>query len=259
MSTDSLFSLEGKVALVTGGATGIGRMIAEGLAARGVRTYIAGRKAARLEEVAAVSGCIAVPADIATAEGRATLIEALSGEDRLDLLVNNAGAAHAAPIDRTEPSQFDRILQVNLTAPFALVGALLPLLRAAASHDDPARVINISSIDAIRIPVWESYAYGASKAGLAHLTRHLAQRLADDRITVNAIAPGIFPSQMTGFLFDESHPHHEKPQSVPLGRVGQAEDIVGTIVYLASRAGAYVTGALLPVAGGLATADPPHA
>jgi NAD(P)-dependent dehydrogenase (short-subunit alcohol dehydrogenase family) len=129
------------------------------------------------------------------------------------------------------------------------------LLRAAASATAPARVINIASIDAIRTPIWESYAYGASKAGIAHMTRHLAKTLAPQNITVNAIAPGFFPSQMTRFMFDDTHPYHEPLPTIPLGRAGAAEDIVGSVVYLASRAGAYVTGALLPVAGGLATAE----
>jgi NAD(P)-dependent dehydrogenase (short-subunit alcohol dehydrogenase family) len=131
----------------------------------------------------------------------------------------------------------------------------LPLLRKAAAPNDPARIINIASIDAIRVPPWESYAYGASKAGLAHLTRHLAKNLAPQNITVNALAPGVFPSRMTEFLFDENHPRHEPLPSIPLGRAGHGDDITGAIIFLASRAGAYVTGVLLPVSGGFATAE----
>ncbi len=259
MADQSLFSLENKVALVTGGSSGIGYMIAAGLAARGVKVIVAGRNPQRINDamagLASIGDCTGVPADVTQPEGRAALLAAIEPIGRLDILVNNAGAAFAAPIEQTPPERFDPILRVNLSAPFALVAAMLPLLRKGAIADDPARIINISSIDAIRIPVWESYAYGASKAALAHLTRHLAKTLAPEGITVNAIAPGIFSSHMTRFLFDEGHPNHEKPQHVPLGRMGEPDDIVGAVTFLASRAGAYVTGILLPVSGGLATAD----
>jgi NAD(P)-dependent dehydrogenase (short-subunit alcohol dehydrogenase family) len=259
LSDDSLFGMIGKVAVVTGASSGIGLMIAGGLVARGVRTYIVGRNVDRLniacETLSASGVCIAAAADITTPEGRDSILEAVTHEGRLDVLVNNAGATDAAPIESTDPARFERILRINIAAPFALIGTLAPLLRAAASAEMPARIINIASIDAIRTPIWESYAYGASKAGIAHMTRHLAKTLALENITVNAIAPGFFPSQMTRFMFDDKHPHYQPLPTIPLGRAGVAEDLVGAVVYLASRAGSYVTGTLLPVAGGLATAE----
>jgi NAD(P)-dependent dehydrogenase (short-subunit alcohol dehydrogenase family) len=259
MLPDQLFALAGKTALVTGASGGIGEMIARGLVQRGVRTFITGRKADSIEAVAAALSaqgeCTAIVADVGTDEGRERLVAALAGEDRLDLLVNNAGTSYAAPVEAFSAGKFERVLRVNLSSPFGMVSALLPKLRCAAGADAHASVINIASIDAFRLPLWESHAYAASKAGLAHMTRHLARSLAADNITVNAIAPGLFPSAMTRFLFDEDHPHHQEPQQIPLRREGRPDDIVGGVVYLASPAGAYVTGVVLPISGGLATAE----
>lgn len=256
---DALFAISGKTALVTGASGGIGAMIAEGLVRRGVRTFVTGRKADSIGVVAGalsqLGECTGIVADVGTDEGRERVIAALAGEDRLDLLVNNAGTSYAAPVDAFSAGKFEHVLRVNLSSPFGVVSAVLPKLRCAATADVHACVINIASIDAFRLPPWESHAYAASKAGLAHLTRHLARSLAPDNITVNAIAPGLFPSAMTRFLFDEDHPYHEPPQEIPLRRAGRPDDIVGGVVYLASPAGAYVTGAVLPIGGGLATAE----
>jgi NAD(P)-dependent dehydrogenase (short-subunit alcohol dehydrogenase family) len=261
-----LFSLSGKTALVTGGSRGIGYMIAAGLLKRGVRTYICSRKAIDINAAAirlgALGNCIPVTADVATEQGRVALLEALTANEQhtsatpaLHILVNNAGVTWGGPLETFPIEKFDSVLTVNVSAPFALTKALLPLLRAAANAADPARIINIASIDCIRLPPWESYPYSASKAALAMLTRHLGKRLASDHITVNAIAPGYFPSKMTAFLFDENHPRHEQLQPIPLGRTGCEDDIAGATIFLASRAGSYITGVILPVAGGLATVE----
>jgi NAD(P)-dependent dehydrogenase (short-subunit alcohol dehydrogenase family) len=253
---DELFSIDGKVALVTGGSRGIGRMIAEGLLRAGVRVYIASRKAEELhataDELAAHGECVAIPADLSDEEGCAALAAAIADtEDELHILVNNAGASWGAPLEEYPASGFDKVLDVNVKGVFLLTRALLPQLRAAAEPDDPARVINIGSIDGISVPALESYAYSASKAAVHMLTRHLGKRLAAEHITVNAIAPGLFESRMTAFMFDDLA---ERADEVfPLQRTGRPDDVAGTTIFLASRAGSYLTGAVIPVDGGLAT------
>lgn len=253
--SDPLFDIAGKTALVTGGTSGIGLMIAKGLAARGVRTYVSGRDGARTAEVAAgiaaeTGGvCIGLAADLGTREGPQALADALAAKEaRLDLLVNNAGANAPGSLAAMTTDDWDMVLDVNVRAAFFLTQALLPLLKASASAADPARVVNLGSIGGLHVPNWEAHAYGASKAAIHHLTRSLAKALGPDRITVNAIAPGPFPSRLT----DTNSEAVKKSVAtyIPLGRPGEADDVVGAVTFLASRAGAYVNGHTIPLDGG---------
>ncbi len=254
---DDLFSVAGKAVVVTGGSRGIGEMIARGFVEAGARVYISARKAEACDATAAElsrSGhCVSVPADLSTSEGIATLADEVSArEDALHVLVNNAGAAWGAPLEEYPEEGFDKVTTLNVKSVFYLTTRFLPLLRAAASADDPARVINIGSIDGLRVPVMQNYAYSASKAAVHMLTRHLAHHLVHENVTVNAIAPGLFPSKMTAFVF-ENLPEDEIVASIPMRRHGRPEDMAGTAIYLASRAGAYLTGAVIPVDGGVST------
>lgn len=257
MDVSELFSVRGKVALVTGGSRGIGEMIVRGYVASGARVYLSSRSAdaceALAEELTQAGGeCIALPADLSTPEGCDALAAALAArEERLDILVNNAGAAWGAPLGSYSAAGFDKVLDLNVRAVFLLTQALLPQLKAAASADDPARMIAIGSIDGIEAPFLPTYAYSASKAAVHQLTRHLAKDLVADHITCNAIAPGLFPSKMTAFMFDDEE--RSVLDRIPRGRAGTPEDMAGIALYLASRAGAYTTGAIIPVDGGFAT------
>jgi NAD(P)-dependent dehydrogenase (short-subunit alcohol dehydrogenase family) len=251
-----LFSIQGKTAVVTGGSRGIGLMIADAFVEAGARVYISSRKAEICDRVATdlsrKGECISVPADLSTGEGIRRLAEAVGErEDKLEILINNAGAAWGAPIEEYPESGWDKVMDLNVKGVFFTTQALLPLLRKAASDEDPARVINIGSIDGLRVPILQNYAYSASKAAVHMLTRHLAHHLVDERITVNAIAPGPFPSKMTKFMFDMGE--DVVAQNVPLGRPGRPDDVAGAALYLSSRAGAYLTGAIIPVDGGIAT------
>jgi NAD(P)-dependent dehydrogenase (short-subunit alcohol dehydrogenase family) len=251
-----LFDVSGKNALVTGGGRGIGLMIARGLVQAGVRVVIASRKAEDLETAAAelrtFGDCEAIPADLSTPEGAGALAEAVRARfDALHILVNNSGATWGAPLEEFPASGWDRVINTNLEGVFHLTVGLLPALRAAASEDDPARVINIGSIDGIRVPAVENYSYSASKAAVHMLTRHLARRLASEQITVNAIAPGPFQSKMMAFMLDTPEKRAEVARMVPLGRIGRPDDAAGLTVFLASRAGSYLTGAVIPLDGGI--------
>ncbi|HEY8153505.1 MAG TPA: SDR family oxidoreductase [Myxococcota bacterium] len=251
-----LFSIAGKVALVTGGSRGIGFMIARGFVEAGARVYISARKADACEAAAAELSkhgvCIALPADLSTEAAARRLAEQLAArEPALHILVNNAGANWGAPLAEFPDEAWDKVLALNVKAIFHLTRALLPQLEKAASSEDPARVINIGSIDGLSVPDLDTFAYSASKAAVHHMTRVLAKKLAPKRITVNAVAPGPFESKMMaqtlksfGKLIIES---------CPLKRIGEPEDMAGVAIYLASRAGAYVTGAVIPVDGGLST------
>lgn len=251
-----LFSIDGKVAVVTGGSRGIGRMIAEGYVRAGARVYITARKAQACEETArelsALGECVALPADLSRQEECDRLAaEIAARESQIDILVNNAGATWGEPIETYSDEAWDKVLDVNVKGVFHMTRALLPQLRAAGTPDDPARVINIGSIDGIHVPMMETYAYSASKAAVHQLTRHLAKRLASEHITVNAIAPGPFQSKMmqaTLEAFEEAI-----VASCPLGRIGRPDDMAGVAIYLASRAASYVTGTIIPVDGGIAT------
>ncbi len=253
-----LFSIEGKVALVTGGSRGIGLMIARGYVEAGARVYISSRKAEVCEEVAAelskVGTCTALPADVSTeAEARRLAAEVAAREPALHILVNNAGANWGAPLEEYPDAAWDKVLALNVKSVFHLTRALLPQLETAASAEDPARVINIGSIDGIQAPMLETYAYSASKAAVHHLTRTLARKLASKHITVNAVAPGPFESKMMEATLERFG--DAIAAACPLGRIGRPDDMAGVAIYLASRAGAYLTGAVIPVDGGISTSQ----
>jgi NAD(P)-dependent dehydrogenase (short-subunit alcohol dehydrogenase family) len=251
---NNLFSVEGKVVLVTGGTRGIGLMIARGFVEHGAKVYISSRKREVCEEAAAelskVGSCTALPADLSSEAEATGLAAALAArETKLHVLVNNAGANWGAPLMEYPDAAWDKVLALNLKAIFHLTRACLPQLEAAATADDPARVINIGSIDGLRVPLLHTYAYSSSKAAVHHLTRVLAVELASKHITVNAVAPGPFESKMmaeTLRTFGDAI-----KASCPLGRIGRPEDMAGVAIYLASRAGAYVTGVVIPVDGGI--------
>ncbi|MEO6033278.1 MAG: SDR family oxidoreductase [Burkholderiaceae bacterium] len=249
---NDLFSLQGRVALITGGSRGIGRMIAAGFIAQGAKVYISSRKAADCEQTAKELSergvCVALPADVSTLEG----VNALSAtygarEATLDILVNNAGAAWGETFDTFPEKGWDKVVDLNLKAPFFLTQALMGPLRAAAQAR-PAKVINIASIDGISVNPQETYSYAASKAGLIQLTRRMALRLAQDNIVVSAIAPGAFASDMNRDARDHGD---EIARRIPAGRIGCDEDMAGAAIYLASRAGDYVLGSTLVVDGGV--------
>ena len=251
--TDELFSIRGKVALVTGGTSGIGLMIARGLVRRGVKTYIVGRNLAATQALAAQLSadgtCIGLAADLADAQGPQRLADDLAHhEPQLHILINNAGASESGKIDTVSLEDWDKVMNVNLRAGFFLIQQLLPQLRAAATAHDPARIINIGSIGGLHIPNWDAFPYGASKAALHHMTRALTKRLGKDNIVVNAIAPGPFPSRLTN---TDSEAVKKSVQTyIPLQRPGEPEDIEGLVVFLSSRAGAYVNGTTIPLDGG---------
>ena len=251
-----LFDLTGKVAVVTGGTRGIGLMMARGLLQAGASVHISSRKAEAVAEAVAELGqyghVTGIPADLSD-EAECVRLAAEVGrtEERVHVLVNNAGATWGAPLEEFPGSAWDKVLDLNLKAPFFLTRAFLPLLEAAGTDDDPARVINVGSIDGLHAPSLPTYSYSASKAGVHHLTRVLAKELGPRRITVNAVAPGPFESKMMAATL-AAH-GDEIAASSPLGRIGRPDDMAGVAVYLASRAGAYVTGAVIPVDGGRAT------
>lgn len=254
MAISKLFDIEGKTALVTGGSRGIGLMIARGFVEAGVKTYISSRKADACERAAAelskVGTCIPLAHDLGDmAEVKKLADELKARETKLDFLINNAGAAWAEPIDEYSEAGWDKLMNVNLKAIFFLTQGLLPVLRAAATKDDPARIVNIGSIDGILAPHLESYAYSASKAAVHHLTRNLAKHLAHDNINVNAIAPGPFETKMLAPVLATQRKAIEA--SVPRGRIGSDDDMIGAAIFYCSRASSYVTGTVLPVDGGI--------
>jgi len=259
---DQLFSVAGKVALVTGGGRGIGLMMAEALVASGAKVYIASRKREVCEKVAAELGgadrCIGLGADLSTEEGVVGLADELKRrEDRLDILVNNSGATWGAAFEEFPWHAWDKVLKLNLTAPFVLTRELVPLLANAGTADDPARVVNIGSMFGTIgsmfgtvTTVGTTYSYAASKAGLHHITRILSSELANRHITVNAIAPGPFDTKMTKELAQNETVRQAVADGIPLKRWGSAEDAAGAVLFLCSRAGAYVSGAVVPLDGG---------
>jgi 2-deoxy-D-gluconate 3-dehydrogenase len=259
----NLFSIEGKVALVTGGSRGIGQMIAAGFLANGAKVYVSSRKADACEATAKeLSGeyggeCVALPGDVSNAAGAEALARDLSGrEGRLDILVNNAGATWGEPLEVFPEKGWDKVMDTNVKGVFFLTQKLLPLLREAASAEDPARVINVGSIDGIKTPTFDNFPYGPSKAAVHHLTRVLAAHLVKEHILVNAIAPGPFPTWMlsagVGFAGKvEGQDWEAIGRGNPRGRVGTAEDIAGVAIFLASRAGAFTVGDVITCDGGM--------
>lgn len=260
---NELFSVRGKTALITGGSRGIGEMMAAGLLTNGAKVYISSRKQevcdATAERLASTYGsnCISIPADLSTLDGIEQLSNSLSQKEaQLDILVNNAGAAWGARFEDFPEKGFDKIMDTNVKGPFFLVQKLAPLLRKAGKPEDPARIVNIGSIDGLRTPNMDNYPYGPSKAALHHLSRVFAALLVGDHVTVNAIAPGPFPTWMlsTGVGFGgevEGVDWAAIGKSNPSGRVGSPEDIVGMLLFLVSRAGAYVVGQTIALDGGI--------
>jgi NAD(P)-dependent dehydrogenase (short-subunit alcohol dehydrogenase family) len=254
---NDLFSLQNRVALITGGSRGIGRMIAEGFLAQGARVYISSRKADACRETARElsskgATCVALPGDASTPEGITALVGAFTQhESKLDILVNNAGTAWLAQFAEFPEKGWDKVVDLNLKTPFFLTQALHPLLRAAASSSQPAKVINITSIDGLTVNPQETYSYAASKAGLIHLTRRMALRLVQDHIVMSAIAPGAFATDMNILARDHAA---EIASRIPAQRIGTEADMAGAAIFLASRAGDYVVGATIVVDGGVSCA-----
>jgi len=261
MMIDNLFSLKGRVALVTGGSRGIGRMIAQGFVESGAKTYISARKADACDATAAEltalghAPCISLPQDISTVAGGKMLAEEIyKREGKLDILVNNAGAAWGAAFEEFPEHGWDKVMDLNVKSPFFLTQALHAALKKAASPDRPSKVINICSIDGIRLNPWETYSYHASKSSLLYLTKRMAARLVQDNIVMTAIAPGPFASEMNKAARDHGDVVAAR---TPLRRIGRDEDMAGTAIFLASKAGDYVVGDSIAVDGGIAYASLP--
>ena len=255
MDTTNLFRFDGRIALVTGGSRGIGKMIAAGFIAQGAKVYISSRKAPACEDTAAELGpnCIPLPMDVSTVDGCRALAAALAErEERLDILVNNAGAAWGVPFEEFPESGWDKVMDLNVKSPFFLTQALHGLLKAGAAGGAPAKVINITSIDGLRLNPWETYSYHASKSALIYLTKRLAARLVRDGINVTSIAPGAFASEMNRAARDHGD---AVAKAIPARRIGADEDMAGTAIYLASRAGDYVIGETIAVDGGIVNAS----
>lgn len=251
MDYQKLFSLEGRVALVTGGSRNLGKTIAAAYVAQGATVYISSRKAADCEATAAELGpnCHSLPQDVSTVEGCRSVAKALAErEQKLDILVNNAGAAWGQPFEEFPEKGWDKVMDLNLKSPFFLTQALHELLKAGGASGALAKVINITSIDGQRLNPWETYSYHASKSGLIYLTKRMAARLVQDNIIVTSIAPGAFASDMNKAARDHGD---EIGKSIPLGRIGTDEDLAGTAIYLASRAGDYVVGDTITIDGGI--------
>jgi len=264
MTPESLFDLSGKVALVTGGATGIGRMAAHGLAAAGARVLIASRKADACQAVAAELNALGLRGsvegfggDVASQEGIANLVAAVQAHtDVLHILMNNAGRTWGAPLGAHPYEAWEKLLSLNVTGMFHLTQSLLPLLRAAARPEDPARVVNVGSVMGDIPKGTATYSYAVSKGAVHHMTRVLSNDLAHEFITVNAIAPGPFVSKMTAFALASEEGRAKSAEGVPLGRVGSPEDIAGALQFLCGRGGAYLSGAILPLSGGMQSNAP---
>ena len=260
MNLNDMFGLNGRIALVTGGSRGIGKMIVEGYLAAGcARVYISARKTAQIEEAVAdfetryPGKVVGLPVDLSTVEGcRALAKELEAREERLDILVNNAGAAWGEPFEGFPEAGWDKVMDINVKSPFFLTQALHGLLKAAGTHDRPAKVINIGSIDGMRLNPWETYSYHASKAAILYLTKRLAARLVTDNIIVTAIAPGAFQSDMNKAARDHGD---AVAKSIPVKRIGVPEDMAGAAIFLASKAGDYVVGDTITVDGGLVHGD----
>jgi NAD(P)-dependent dehydrogenase (short-subunit alcohol dehydrogenase family) len=258
MDLNSLFTLEGRTVLVTGGSRGIGAMIVEGyLAAGAKRIYISARKVDQIEEAVARFGdrVVGIPMDISSVDGcHALSAEIGSREEKLDILVNNAGAAWGADFGQFPEAGWDRVMDLNVKSLFFLTQALHPQLKAAATFERPAKVINIASIDGYKINPWQTYSYQASKAAVIHLTRRLAAELVKDNILVSGIAPGAFQSDMNKAARDHAD---AVGQNIPFPRIGTPEDMAGLALFLAARAGDYIVGETIICDGGIVNASLP--
>jgi 2-deoxy-D-gluconate 3-dehydrogenase len=262
MQIENLFSVAGKTALVTGGSRGIGEMIAAGLLANGAKVYISSRKAQacddKAKELSEKFGgeCISIPADVSSLDGIEALVTDLEArEDQLHILVNNAGVSWGAPLEEFPEIGWDKVMDTNVKGMFFLTQKLLRLMKAAASHEDPARVVNIGSVDGLKNPRFENYSYGPAKAAVHQLTRQTGAALVKKNIIMNAIAPGPFPTWMlsTGVGFGgevEDVDWAKTGRNNPRGRVGTPEDIAGLAIFLCSRAGAFTVGATITCDGG---------
>lgn len=258
--TASIFSLEGKTALVTGGATGIGYMITQALVSAGAKVYIASRKLEACEKAAdsladLPGSCIPFSADLSKEAGIGRLAKYIANEEsKLDILVNNSGRSWGASFEQFPWQAWEDIMTLNVTAPFTLIRELTPLLSASGSADDPSRVVNIGSVMGMEPHGFPAYSYSASKAAIHHITRFLSNELAAKHITVNAIAPGPFPSGMTSFFAQNEKLTAAVTRGIPLGRMGRPEDFAGLILCLCGLSGAYITGAIIPLDGGMNSA-----
>lgn len=253
LKIEDIFGVTDKVVIVTGGSRGIGRMIAQGFVENGARVYITSRKAEQCDataaELAALGHCVSIPADLSTGAGREAFVTAFKdSETNLDVLVNNAGAAWGAPFDEFPESGYDKVMDINVKAIFMLTQALMPMLQTDASTDNPARVINVGSIDAMKVSYQDNFSYGASKAAVHWMTKNFALKLCRRGVTFNAIAPGPFESKMMEKAMTTMKDQIEANN--PMARIGVPADMAGVAIYLASAAGSYVNGAVIPVDGG---------
>jgi NAD(P)-dependent dehydrogenase (short-subunit alcohol dehydrogenase family) len=253
LKIEDLFCVKGKTALVTGGSRGLGLAIARCYVENGVKVYISSRKtdvcSQMAKELSEVGTCIALPADLSQAESRETLVrDLMDREESLNILVNNAGAAWGALLEEYPEDGFDKVMNLNVKSIFMLTRDLLPFLQKGGTPDDPARVINVGSMEGIMVSGYDNYAYSVSKAAVHHMTRVLGVKLGNRAITVNAIAPGYVETKMTGWMLEMYR--DEIVANAPLGRLGNSSDIAGAAIYLASRAGAYVNGTVIPIDGG---------
>jgi len=256
MTMKTLFNVSGKVAVVSGGSSGIGAMMARGLLENGAKVYIAARKAERLmamaDELSESGDCIAIPSEMSSVEGIEALVAEISTrESKIDILINNAGSNWSAPIEDFPEKGWDKVMDINIKSIFFATQKFLPLLKAAGNADEPARIINIASINGIRNPGMPTYAYTASKSGVINLTEHLATDLASYSINVNAIAPGFFPSNMTKQIVENDEMTKFTISQIPRGRMGVPEDIAGTAIFLCSRASSWLTGQTIVLDGGM--------
>lgn len=257
MNLESLFSLKGKIAVVTGGSRGVGAMIAEGFVSAGARVYISARDGDACELTARdlnryPGECIAFPGDVSSITGIETLVAALTErEESVEILVNNAGTIWNERFDQFSVEGWDKVMNLNARSVFFMTQKMLPLLRSAARTDDPSRVINIASVLGARSNPMRAYSYCASKAALAQMTKNLAHDLAKENITVNGIAPGYFPSKMTSSIIEDAAANKAMLSKVRMGRQGKKEEIAGLVIYMASKSGAYLTGDIVYLDGGL--------
>lgn len=252
----NLFDVEGKVAVVSGGSSGIGAMMARGLLENGAKVYITARRAeplnAMAEELSEFGECIAIPSDMSSLEGIQSLVAKIGEyEQQIDILINNAGTNCFKSIADVSEEDWDRVMDINIKSIFFATQQFLPLLKAAASSDDPARIINIASVHGIRNPGIPSYPYSASKSGVIHLTRHLATDLAADNVNVNAIAPGLFLSNMTKHAIADEPTLQAGLEKIPRGRIGEPNDIAGTALFLCAPASSWMIGQTLVIDGGM--------